>query len=142
MLPNSSEEERNGRSSELVMALSSSTILHEGVHGLLDSKPGSKFAQDLERVSGLKDESGSKATLLDEGIAYAIQGVYAPSVEPLGSLSPIPRDDERGEVKMRKELGVRLRPKIEEYLKTNRQMDDELLAFASEQLKILQQERI
>jgi len=88
----------------LSTALTASTALHEGVHGLLDSRPGSKFVSEFEAVTGFPNEQGRASSLLDEGIAYAVQGIYAPDVEPIGSLAPVARETDQREVRQRKLL--------------------------------------
>lgn len=119
---------------EIFLALCASTSLHEGIHGLLDSTPGSKFARDLERVSGIKDPGGERSTLLDEGIAYAAQGIYAPKIEPVGSLAPRAKETDEEIVKKRKRLGERLRPKVTEYLEEKKTIDESFLFFATQSL--------
>lgn len=108
---------------ELATALAVSTALHEGVHGMLDSRPGSKFASDFEAVTGFPNEQGKASTLLDEGIAYAIQGIYAPDVEPIGSLAPVARETDEREVRQRKVLGEKLKPMVQEYLDESKSID-------------------
>jgi hypothetical protein len=120
---------------ELVLALATSTILHEGVHGIFDSTPSSKLAADYERVSETKNTNGEVVTLLDEGITYAIQGRYAREVQPLGSLAPRINEQDNPLVKKRKALGEKLKPKVNEYIDTGKEIDDEFLAFASQQIK-------
>ena len=108
---------------ELAIALTASMVLHEGVHGLLDSRPNSQFAPDLETTTGLSNKGGKASTLLDEGIAYAVQGIYAPDFEPIGSLAPKARADDDKLVGQRKKLGEKLRPLVEEYIKEERRID-------------------
>jgi len=125
---------------ELAYALVGSTGLYEGVHGILDSKPDSKFAQDFENVTGLSNEQGIRSTLLGGGIAYAIQGLYAPEIQLIGSLAPIAKDGERPEVVIRKRLGEALRPKIKEYIDVGRSVDPEFLLFAGQEMTRLESE--
>lgn len=139
-LPGQGEPVITNTTQELACALVGSTGLHEGVHGLLDSKPGSKFAQDFEKVTGLSNEQGIRTTLLDEGIAYAIQGLYAPEIQSIGSLAPVAKDGERPEVAIRKRLGETLRPKIKEYIDVGRSIDSEFLLFAGQEIARLESE--
>lgn len=125
---------------EVIYAMLAQKVLHEGAHVLIDSKPGSKLAVDLERVAGLPNEGGKQATLLDEGIVYAIMAIWAPSVEPLGSLAPVVRESDEEDVRQRKELGVRLRPKVEEYLNAGKVIDEEFLKFAGEEIQKMEGE--
>ncbi len=123
---------------ELVLALATSTVLHEGVHGILDSTPSSKLADDYERVSETQNTNGEVVTLLDEGITYAIQGRYAREVQPLGSLAPRINEQDNPLVKKRKALGEKLKPKVNEYIDAGKEIDDEFLAFASQQINGLE----
>lgn len=131
LLDGISPEARSEKCKEILFALTSSTILHEAVHGLLDSKPGSRFASDFERVSGLENVEGKISTLLDEGIAYAIQGMNAKKVEPLGSLAPMAKNSDSLDVKQRKILGEKLKPKVAEYIQQGKVIDDEFFSFAA-----------
>jgi hypothetical protein len=133
-LQNVEENETDSKCREIINAVCASIVLHEGIHGLLDSKPGSKFAQDFERISGLENEHGAESTLLDEGIAYAVQGIFAPEIQPLGSLAPVFREGEREEVVKRKRLGELIRPKIKEYLDFDKTLDDDFLTFAIQEM--------
>jgi hypothetical protein len=117
---------------ELLMAVSSSTVFHEGIHGLLNSKPGSKFHQTLEKISGIEDPQAERSTLLDEGLTYALHGIYAKSVEPIGSLEPKINDSDNELVKRRKKLGQILRPKVESYANEGKTLDRDFLEFALE----------
>lgn len=128
------EDKKDTKCREIINASCASTSLHEGVHGLLDSKPGSKFAQDFERVTGMENEQGADSTLMDEGIAYAIQGIFAPEIPPLGSFVPVAREGEREEVVLRKRLGEAIRPKVKEYFESNKPLDDEFLSFAAQEM--------
>ncbi|MFZ3068883.1 MAG: hypothetical protein WA052_01020 [Microgenomates group bacterium] len=128
------ENEKDAKCREIINATCASTVLHEGVHGLLDSKPGSKFAQAFERISGLENEHGKDSTLLDEGIAYAVQGIFAPEIQPLGSFAPVVREGEREEVVNRKRLGEIIRPKVKEYLDFNKTIDDDFFNFAAQEM--------
>lgn len=119
----------------IVMASVASTVLHEGVHGLLDSRPDSQFATDLERISSITNQYGQVATLLDEGLAYAIQGMHAPSIEPIGRLMPDANPTDSFIIQSRKVLGERLRPIIVEYMAQSKPLDSEFLAQAGEMLK-------
>ena len=135
LLEKNSEEEKEVISKQLILAVISSTILHEGTHGLLDSKPGSKFATEVEELSGIENIEGKISTLLDEGIVYAIQEIYAPEIKPIGSIAPRINENDREDVKMRKELGHRLRPIVENYLNLGKSMDRNFIAMASQELK-------
>lgn len=117
---------------ELATALTASTVLHEGVHGMLDSKPGSKFASDFEAVTGFLNEQGRASTLLDEGIAYAIQGIYAPEIEPIGSLAPVARYTDERAIRQRKLLGEKLKPLVKEYIDDGKSIDTEFFKKAGQ----------
>ncbi|MBP8591553.1 hypothetical protein KBI33_03795 [Candidatus Shapirobacteria bacterium] len=108
---------------ELITTLAVSIVLHEGAHGMLDSKPGSRFASDFEAVTGLPNEQGRASTLLDEGIAYAIQAIYAPNLEPVGSIAPAVKETDKELVKQRKTLGEKLKPMIKEYIDSGKSID-------------------
>lgn len=137
IMANIQKSEGDVKCEEIAIAVSASTVLHEGVHGLIESKPGSMLAQDFERVSGIVNKNGEASTLLDEGIAYAIQRIYAPEVEPVGSLAPIARETDNGEVRLRKGLGEKLEPKVKEYLDQERAVDDSFLSFAADSFRDL-----
>lgn len=126
------DENKDKVAEELATALTASTALHEGVHGMLDSRPGSKFASDFEVVTGFPNEQGRASTLLDEGIAYAVQGIYAPDVEPIGSLTPVARETDEREVRQRKVLGEKLRPVVKEYLDAGKSIDADFFEIAKE----------
>lgn len=119
---------------EIGYAIIATTIGHEKIHDIFDSKPGSLFWEDLKRVSSINDPDGARATLLDEGITYAIQGIYAPEIKPLGSRVPIPQETDNPEVRARKTLGAELKPLVQECLEREKSIDDELLSFASQKL--------
>lgn len=118
---------------EIFWALTVSTIFHEAVHMLLDSRPGSKFTDDFEQISGFKNTRGEASTLLDEGLVYAIQGIYSKSIMPIGSLRPEPKNSDSQSVKIRKRLGMYLAPKVEEYFQKNQSLDNEFFSFAAKQ---------
>ena len=120
---------------KLTLALTTSTILHEGVHGILDSTPTSQLAIDYEKASEAPNTGGEVVTLLDEGIAYAIQSRYARKVEPIGSLAPRTNEQDSPAVKRRKALGKKLEPKVGEYIEAGKEIDDEFLVFASQAIK-------
>lgn len=129
------QADRREKCQEILLSLISSTILHEGLHTLINSRPESKLATDFERISGLENTQGVISTLLDEGLTYAIQGIYAGEVEPLGNLTPRVRDSDNPDLRRRKILGEKLRPKVKEYLDEKRTLDNEFLTFASGELK-------
>ena len=135
LLENIPEENRPNKYKEILMALSASTILHEGTHGLLDSKPNSKLAIDFERISGLENIKGKVSTLLDEGITYAIQTEFAPKIEPVGNLAPLAKGTDAIEVSQRKILGEKLTSKVKEYIEQGKAIDEEFLSFASDRIK-------
>lgn len=131
MFKNKTNEEKDESAEQLVMAVASSTVLHEGVHGLLDSKPGSKFSSELAKAFGVDNDEEKISTFLDEGIAYAIQEIYAPDVPPIGNLAPRVNERDREIVKQRKELGKRLKPIIEYYLTSGKNIDREFFRAAA-----------
>lgn len=132
LLKNTEDKDKDKIAGELAIALTASTALHEGVHGLLDSRPDSKFASDFEEITGFSNEQGRASTLLDEGIAYAIQGLYAPDFEPLGSLAPDARETDEGPVKQRKILGEKLKPLVKEYIDGGKSIDADFFEKAKE----------
>jgi len=89
----------------------------------------------VEELSGIENIEGKISTLLDEGIVYAIQEIYAPEIKPIGSIAPRINENDREDVKMRKELGHRLRPIVENYLNLGKSMDRNFIAMASQELK-------
>lgn len=131
MIQGMTNEEIDDKSQELALILTTSTILHECVHLLVNSKPGSSLANDFERVSRLSNEGGKKSTLLDEGLAYAIQGIFTAKDTSFGDLTPRNKDGETPEVSLRKSLGGKLRPKVVEYMKNGKPIDDAFLRFAA-----------
>jgi len=134
MLEDASKEEKDKLTKQLVLATTASTILHEGSHGLLNSRPDSKFASDMEQILGIENTNGKFSTLLDEGIAYAIQEIYAPEIKPIGSLAPRINEDDREIVKWRKRLGQKLRPTVEKYTILGKSIDKEFFKEASHSL--------
>ncbi len=130
LLSNLGRDEKKEKCKEISEALVVSTILHEGVHGLLVSRPDSQFAQDLEAVMEFPNENGKTSTLLDEGIAYAIQGIYAPNIKPLGSLAPVTKDTDEKIVQQRKILGEKLRPIVKDYIDSGISIDDNFFETA------------
>jgi len=131
-------EDKDKVAEELSIALAVSTVLHEGIHGMLDSRPGSKFASDFEATTGFPNEQGRASTLLDEGIAYAVQGTYAPDIEPIGSLAPVARDTDEREVRQRKLLGEKLRPVVQEYLNKGKSIDADFFERAKQAMVQIQ----
>jgi hypothetical protein len=129
------DQEINRISLDVAYALVASTILHEGVHGMLDSKPTSPFAADFERVTGVTNEYGTFTTLLDEGIAYGLQTIYSPSIEGIGSLTPMARSEDPPEIYIRKKLGEQLTPIITQYLDQGKPLDSNFLIHAYEFMK-------
>lgn len=138
LLKDIKDESKDRVAEELATALTASTVLHEGVHGMLDSRPGSKFASDFETVTGFPNEQGRTSTLLDEGIAYAVQGIYAPDIEPIGSLIPVARERDGREVRQRKMLGEKLRPVVEEYINAGKEIDADFFKIAKEAIIAVQ----
>lgn len=132
LLKDIKEEDKDRVVGELATALTASTALHEGVHGLLDSRPGSKFSSDFEAVTGFPNEQGRASTLLDEGIAYAIQGIYAPSVEPIGSIAPTAKEADERLVEQRKTLGEKLKPTVKKYIDDGKSIDTDFFGIAKE----------
>lgn len=66
--------ESKGLNYENVLIFSTtSTALHEGGHIMLDSRPGSKLAEDCKNIGLENDPNGHTLSLLDEGIVYAYQ---------------------------------------------------------------------
>ncbi len=116
------EQQRDACCEDIIFAATASTAMHEGVHGLLNSRPDSQLSRGL-------------STFLDEGVTYALQDINAPVIEPIGSLAPTHRDTDRPEVKQRKELGQKLKPEVKRYLEKGRSVDDAFLTFASTQVK-------
>ena len=113
---------------EAANAALSSTVLHEATHVLIDSKPGSKMSADLE----IGDPNGETDTMIDEGITYALQGIYAkePYLVPDET-----RDEGRKEVRIRKKLGGRIRPRVKELLDNKGVVDKKFLKYCLETLR-------
>ena len=121
-------EEIENVAREVANAALSSTVLHEATHVLIDSRPGSILSRDL----GVEDPNGEISTMIDEGITYALQGIYAKETY----LIPDEKQDEgRQEVRFRKVLGVRIRPRVKELLDSNKIMDKEFLRYCLETLE-------
>lgn len=135
LMENNTQEEKEKISKQLILAVTSSTILHEGTHGLLDSKPGSKLAKEMEELSGIENIEGKFSTLLDEGITYAIQEIFAPEIEPVGSIAPRINENDREIVKIRKDLGHKLKPMVETYLNLGKKMDRDFIIKSTQELK-------
>jgi hypothetical protein len=123
-----------------ILTITASKILHEAVHGLLESRPGTRFLTDLEMISGVSDEQAERATLLDEGIAHAVQGLYAKSMEPFGYLGPQISLNDELIVQQRKKLGKKLEPIIKEYFNNSQPLDDRFLSVANQYLIEVQKE--
>jgi hypothetical protein len=134
LLKGAGDQDKNKIAGELAIALTASTALHEGVHGLLDSRPGSKFSSDFEAVTGFPNEQGRASTLLDEGIAYAIQGIFTPYIESIGSLAPNAREKDEREVRQRKVLGEKLKPVVQEYLDEGKSIDADFFERAKQSI--------
>jgi len=138
LFPNLLEDQRTNKINELALALSASTFLHEGTQGLLSGKYRSKFVQDFKKAYGSRDKKSIASALLVDGIAYAMQGIYTQDIGFFDKLAPCIRFcDKGGKIKTREALGVKLMPKIKEYIMVNRQLDVDFLIFASKQLKNL-----
>lgn len=129
-VPENKLEETAGK---LILSTMCSTILHESCHALLNSKPGSKFSEKLKELSG-SEYREEDSTLLDEGLAYAIQGFYAPEIEYIGSLKPRVNENDREIVKKRKILGEKMLPKVEEYIGKGKPLDDNFLLFSVQKM--------
>jgi hypothetical protein len=135
LMKNSTEEEKEEISKQLILAVTASTILHEATHGLLNSRPGSKFATEMEETAEIDNAEGKISTLLDEGITYAIQEVFAPEIKLIGSVAPRINKDDREIVKIRKELGHKLKPMVETYLNLGKSMNRDFITKSSQELK-------
>ncbi len=140
LLKNYGDEEKDKVAEELVMAATASTVLHEGVHGLLDSRPGSAFFVDFEAITGFPNKQGETSTLLDEGIAYAVQGIYAPNVELIGNVAPIVKETDERLVKWRKKLGEKLRPDVKEYMESKKSINTAFFEKAKQFIVEIQKE--
>jgi hypothetical protein len=134
LLNGETEEIKDNIVNQLAITITASTALHEGVHGLLDSRPGSKFSLDFEEVTGFTNERGVESTLLDEGIAYAIQSIYAPNFESIGSLAPFVKESDNAVVKQRKILGEKLSPVVKEYIDNEKSIDNNFFEIAKESM--------
>ncbi len=119
---------------EIMFAVAASTIKHEASHGILDSTPTSQLAKDLQRITGIENTDGEVAALLDEGIAYAFQGLEAASIDPIGSLAPIVNDTDDFTERTRKQLGEGLRPLLMKYIAEGKQLDEVFLTVAGKEL--------
>lgn len=113
--------------SDLFYAAQSQTIFHEGIHVLLESRPGSVLARAVEAF-GFSNHNNCHATLLDEGITYACQDIFAPEVGPLGKLE-YQLDEKLTDIQsIRKKLGRLIKPLIQKYLEDNHQIDAHFLS--------------
>ena len=135
LIRKNTEQEKEEVSKKLILAVATSTILHEATHGLLDSKPGSKLAAEMEEILGIENIQGKFSTLLDEGITYAIQEIFASEIEPIGNVAPRINKNDREIVKLRKELGHKLKPRVENYLNHGKEMDHGFIKEAAKQLQ-------
>lgn len=126
----------------IVHALIAQTVLHEGTHVLFHTRPESPFAQAVESF-GIENKYGMISTLLDEGITYAIQNYYAPSIDGYGKLVlrdctvdqvREESDPKEKEVLRRKVLGQLLSPLVARYMDEGKAMD---LTFIQEATSIL-----
>lgn len=132
---------------EIALISASSTTLHELEHTIIDSRPGSQLAIDFENAQPpeqkiVLDEGGHTLSLLDEGITYAFQLEKDSESELIQKLEDKkPQKDESVTVKMRKELGEKLRPIVKEYVDGGKQLDGEFLKFASVEMKKLDIEK-
>jgi len=126
---------------ELSLALASSTTMHESEHMIIDSRPSSQLARDFESAQPLDqkiilDEGGHTLSLLDEGITYAFQMEKDSGSELFQKLEgKKPKTEEKFTITTRKMLGESLRAKIKEYIDGEKQIDNELLKFAGEEMK-------
>lgn len=120
---------------KLFYTAQSQTIFHEGIHVLLESKPGSVLAKAVEAL-GYSNKNNCHATLLDEGITYACQDIFAPVVEPLGKLEYQLDEGATDIVNLRKKLGRLIRPLIQKYLENNQEIDQ---AFLSDSAAFMEQ---
>jgi hypothetical protein len=116
----------------LLYTMQAQTTLHEGIHVLLDSRPGSYLAQAVENT-GITNEQGNNSTLLDEGLTYALQNYFAPTFEKLGKLTvrPYTIDELKAEPNLqkretlrRKILGNDLSLLVQEYVQAGKKIDD------------------
>lgn len=136
LFPETNINDKDTKAREVANAVLSSTVFHEGTHAMIDSKPGSKMSRDLE----IDDPDGETGTMIDEGITYALQGIYAKE----NYLIPDVKQDDRIEVQVRKRLGERLRPKIKEFIDGGKAIDKEFLQICLkelEQVKIEKQQQ-
>jgi hypothetical protein len=128
---------------EIAMISASSTTLHESEHMIIDSRPGSKLDEDFQRVTGINnDESGHTLSFLDEGIVYAFQLEKDSENDLIQRLEDEkPQIDENLTVVVRKQLGEILRSKVKEYVEGGKQIDEDFLKFAGEEMKKLDIEK-
>jgi len=125
---------------EIAMLSASSTTLHESEHMIIDSRPGSRLEKDFkEQNPDIKiDEWGHTLSLLDEGITYAFQLEKDSENDLIQKLEDNkPKKDESLTIKMRKELGEKLRPMVKEYLRDGLKIDEKFLKSAGEEMKKL-----
>ena len=124
---------------DLVFALSSSTVLHESEHMILDSRPGSQLEKDFKEYTGIEgDTGGNTLSLLDEGITYAFQMEKDSESVLFDKLrASKPQVEEKFTVETRKTLGQALRSKVKDYLDEGRQIDIVFLKFAGEEMNKL-----
>lgn len=123
-------------SKEIFYAVQSQTIFHEGIHLLLFSQPSSLLAKRLHD-GGFSNRDNCHATLLDEGITYALQDYFAPDVNELGKLLYRVDYSSTATIDIRKQLGKLIYPIIQEYLDEKKQVDDIFVQQVINQLELV-----
>ncbi len=118
---------------EIFYAVQSQTVFHEGIHLLLSSQPGSLLAKTVE-ATGFSNENNCHATLIDEGITYALQDYFAPEIDGLGTLEYRVNPDSKKTIDLRKQLGKLIRPIIQELIAEKKKFDETFLHRAINQL--------
>jgi hypothetical protein len=130
-----------------VATVTTSTVLHESEHMIIDSKPGSQLAIDFENAQPLDqkielDENGHVLSLLDEGITYAFQIGKDNGNELFQKLEgDKPQVEDSFTIATRKKLGEALRGKVKEYVDGGEHINESFLKFAGDEMKKLDIER-
>lgn len=106
-------EATEAQARDLLYDIKASVALHEMVHALIESKPGSALHGRLAEEAGIDDADATFSTVCDEGLAYGIQGLRAGENQFLGSLAPRIAGSDSVYSKQGKMIGERLRPTLQ-----------------------------
>jgi len=128
---------------EYAMAAAESTALHESVHMIIDSRPGSKLEKDFKDATDIEnDEGGYTLSLLDEGITYAFQLEVDSESEVMKKLEKEkPQTKDNFIVETRKILGEKLREKVRTYVGNGWAINGAFLEDAGKMMKEIDMKR-